>query len=228
MSSYFTYYRFHADTPTLKHETINSDIKHISGNRLKEVYILESLQRLRLKPEEYKKVIPPLYPYLTSEKSQDYILEYEKQLHKEEGQAGFEFTYEDINGKPVSFTDFKGKYVYIDIWATWCGPCKKQIPYLKELEHQYEGKDIVFVSISVDKMADKQKWKDFVKSEDLGGVQLMADKDFASGITKNYEVNAIPRFLLFDKAGKIISTDAMRPSNPLLKEQLDELLNAAK
>ncbi|MCR8666453.1 TlpA family protein disulfide reductase [Aestuariibaculum sp. M13] len=228
MSSYFSYYRHRDGQPFSKLDIIDNEINHISDDSIKEVYILSMLQSLRLKTEEYKKVIPPLYQYLTSEKSKAYTLEYEKQLHKESGQAGFEFTYEDINGNPVSFKDFRGKYVYIDVWATWCGPCKKQIPYLKELEHAYKGKDIVFVSISVDNIKDKQKWKDFVKSEALGGVQLMADKDFASGITKNYEINAIPRFLLFDKEGKIISTDAMRPSNPLLKEQFDELLNSTK
>ncbi|WP_241739527.1 TlpA family protein disulfide reductase [Aestuariibaculum marinum] len=228
MSSYFSYYRHRSDAPFSKLDIIDNEIKHISSDRVKEVYILETLKSLRFKPEEYKKVIPPLYQYLTSEKSKAYTLEYEKQMHKESGQAGYEFTYEDINGNPVSFKDFRGKYVYIDIWATWCGPCKAQIPYLKELEHAYKGKDIVFMSISVDNIKDKQKWKDFVKSEALGGVQLMADKDFGSGITQNYEINAIPRFLLFDKEGKIISTDALRPSDPLLKEQFDTLLNESK
>ncbi|WMI65918.1 TlpA disulfide reductase family protein [Aestuariibaculum sp. YM273] len=228
MTHYFSYYRHIEGKPISKLDIIDNEIKHISNDRIKEVYILSTLKSLRLKPAEYKKVIPSLYQYLISEKSKAYTLEYEKQLHKEEGQPGFEFTYEDINGNPVSFKDFRGKYVYIDIWATWCGPCKKQIPYLQELEHDYKGKDIVFVSISVDNIKDKQKWKDFVKSGALGGVQLMADKDFGSGITQNYEINAIPRFLLFDREGKIISTDAMRPSNPLLKEQFDELLNATK
>ncbi|WMI64132.1 TlpA disulfide reductase family protein [Aestuariibaculum sp. YM273] len=228
MYRYFYYYRYHLDAPVPKLEIIENDIKHISDVKIKEIYILAMLKRIKFKPEEYEKIIPPLYKYLTSEKSKNYTLEYEKQLHKDKGQAGFEFTYEDVDGNPVSFADFRGKFVYIDVWATWCGPCKKQIPYLKELEHDYKGKDIVFVSISVDKIKDKQKWIDFVRSEDLGGVQLMVDNDFSSGIAKNYEINAIPRFLLFDKEGKIISTDAMRPSDPLLKEQFDELLGLEK
>ncbi|MBD0834518.1 TlpA family protein disulfide reductase [Aestuariibaculum suncheonense] len=230
MSGYFDYYRYNTkrDSKVEKIDIINNDLKQISGNTLKEVYVLGMLKYLRLKPEEYKEIITPLYQYLTSEKSKNYVLEYEKQLHKEEGQPGYEFTYKDVNGNPVSFKDFRGKYVYVDVWATWCGPCKQEIPHLKKLEHDYKGKDIVFMSISVDKIKDKQKWKDFVKSEALGGVQIMADKAFESGITKNYEINAIPRFLLFDKEGKIISTDALRPSSSLIRKQFDELLGLEK
>ncbi|MCQ0110557.1 TlpA disulfide reductase family protein [Zhouia amylolytica] len=225
---YFFYYNFlHLKKRIAKVDIIKTNLEAISDARIKEVYALEELKRLRLNEEEYKVVIPPLYQYLTSEKSKAYLLEYEKVLHKEVGQPGFEFTYHDIEGNPVSFSDFRGKYVYIDVWATWCGPCKKEIPFLKEIEHDYKDKDIVFMSISVDAIKDKQKWKDFVKNESLGGVQLMADKAFKSGIAQNYEINAIPRFLLFDKEGKIISTNASRPSNPLLRKQLDRLLGVS-
>lgn len=228
MNKYFYYHRHRTEDKPAKVDIINVDIKHISDNSLKEKYILETLKYLRLKPEEYKSVIPPLYQYLTSEESKNYILEFEKQMHSEEGHPGFGFTYEDVTGKPVSFSDFKGKYVYVDVWATWCGPCKGEIPYLKKLEHDYAGKDIVFISVSLDKLKDKQKWKDFVTAEKLGGIQLMADNAFSSGIAKNYDINSIPRFLLFDKEGKIISTDAMRPSNKLLRDQLDRLLELQK
>ncbi|MBD0830543.1 TlpA family protein disulfide reductase [Aestuariibaculum sediminum] len=225
MNGYCYYFnRFFPSVRMDKVDIIDTDLKSISHEALKEVYIMDALKSLRLKPEEYKKVMPPLYQYLTSEESKNYIVEYEKDMHKEVGQPGFEFEYQDVNDKPVSFNDFKGKYLYIDLWATWCKPCKNEIPFLKELEHDYKGKDIVFMSISLDKPEDIQKWKDFVNTESLGGVQLMVDNAFSSGIAKNYEVRSIPRFLLFDKEGKIISTDALRPSNKLIREQFDSLL----
>ena len=68
-----------------------------------------------------------------------------------EGDQAPTFKYLDINGKEVSLSDLKGKYVYIDIWATWCGPCTGELPHLKELEKKMHGKKIVFVSISCDK-----------------------------------------------------------------------------
>ncbi|MET3879507.1 TlpA disulfide reductase family protein [Chitinophaga sp. OAE865] len=135
-----------------------------------------------------------------------------------------DFSYEDVNGKKVSLKDLRGKYVYIDVWATWCGPCKMEIPHLSKIEALYEHKKIRFVSLSVDKPADKQKWKDFVQKGNLKGIQLLADKDFRSDFIQKFNINSIPRFILIAPDGKIVSADALRPSNPELKALLDKLL----
>lgn len=140
------------------------------------------------------------------------------------GIQGYPFTYKDINGKDVSFSDFKGKLVYIDIWAMWCAPCKQQIPYLQKLEKELHGKDIVFLSISVDKPGKKEKWEKFVKEKELTGIQLFSDNAFNTRIAKDYKINAIPRFLLFDKKGRILDANADRPSLPRLKKHLLQLL----
>lgn len=135
-----------------------------------------------------------------------------------------DFSYEDVNGKKVSLKELRGKYVYIDVWATWCGPCKMEIPHLSKIEALYEHHKIRFVSLSVDKHADKQKWKDFVHKGNLKGIQLLADKDFQSDFIQKFNINAIPRFILIAPDGKIVSADALRPSNPELKALLDKLL----
>lgn len=134
------------------------------------------------------------------------------------------FSYESIDGKTISLTDFKGKYVYIDVWATWCTPCIKQVPYLKALEERYHNMNIVFVSISVDKEEVKNKWKQMIADKQLGGVQLFADKSFDSDFMNAYAVNSIPRFLLIDPQGKILDTEAPRPSFDKTIELLDSLL----
>ncbi len=134
------------------------------------------------------------------------------------------FSYQDTNGKKVDLASLRGKYVYIDVWATWCTPCKAEIPFLQKVEHDYEGKNIHFVSLSVDRMADKGKWISYVTDNKLGGIQVMADKDFTSEFIKQYNINSIPRFILIDPAGKIVSGDAKRPSDPLLRTQFDQLL----
>lgn len=132
--------------------------------------------------------------------------------------------YENYNGGTTSLADLKGKYVYIDVWATWCGPCKAEIPFLKEVEAAYHGKNIEFVSISIDQAKDHDAWKKMVAEKELKGIQLFADKDWSSDFVKNYAINGIPRFILLDTEGNIISADAARPSNPELKETLNELL----
>ena len=134
------------------------------------------------------------------------------------------FDYLNFKGGNTKLSDFKGKYVYIDVWATWCGPCIAEIPFLKKVEEKYEGKNIAFVSISVDVQKDFEKWKKFVKDKQLGGIQLFADKNWNSDFVKSFGINSIPRFILIDPSGKVVSADAARPSSPKLSEQLDTLL----
>lgn len=225
MSNYFFYVTMNSgDAP--KRLDLTEAVTHITDPALKDVFLRDAIATSRMKIEEYEKIAPIVKPYLISDASKVFILDYEKVLHKNVGQKGLEFTYQDVNDKPVSFSDFKGKFVYIDLWATWCGPCKAEIPHMKKIEEDYHDKNIVFISLSLDKSKDSQKWKDFVKKEQLKGIQIMADKDFGSAVAKNYDVNAIPRFLLFDTKGNIINADALRPSNPELRVQLDKLLKS--
>ena len=122
----------------------------------------------------------------------------------------------------TSLTDFKGKVVLVDVWATWCGPCKAEIPHLKKMEEDMRNQDVVFMSVSVDEQKDFQKWKDFVAKEELKGVQM-----FAAGwsdIAKNYNIKGIPRFMVFDKKGNIVTIDSPRPSSKELKLLLENEL----
>ena len=136
-----------------------------------------------------------------------------------EGDQAPTFKYLDINGKEVSLSDLKGKYVYIDVWATWCGPCQYELPHLKELEKKMHGKKIVFVSISCDK--DKAAWEKMVKEQGLGGVQLHngGDREFMTA----FVISGIPRFILLDKEGKIVNPNMTRPSNPETEKTLKAL-----
>ena len=131
--------------------------------------------------------------------------------------------YENFKGGKTSLTDLKGKYVYIDVWATWCAPCKAEIPFLKALEKEFVGKNIQFVSISVDKPEAHDTWEKMVADEQLGGEQLFADNNFESQFILDYGINAIPRFILIDTEGNIVEADAPRPSDPKIKELFAEL-----
>lgn len=131
--------------------------------------------------------------------------------------------YVDIKGGTKSLSSFKGKYVYIDVWATWCGPCIQQIPYLQALEKEYHNKNITFVSISTDESrrsggsweAAEKKWRDFVKKRNMSGVQLWSGQDFT--FQRDYQINGIPRFILIDPQGNIVDANAPRPSDPNLR-----------
>jgi len=138
------------------------------------------------------------------------------------GSPSPEFIYPDINGKDVALSDLKGKLVYIDVWATWCVPCLQEIPSMKKLESDYHDKDIYFVSMSVDQKKDFEKWQNMVKEKELQGIQIFADNDWKSQFVKDYNINGIPRFILLDREGKIITADAPRPSDPNIRLLFDE------
>ena len=145
------------------------------------------------------------------------------------------FNLPDINGKMVSLTDFAGKYVFIDYWATWCGPCKAEVPYYKKLIADYAKKNIVFISISVDK--DKAAWEKMVKeglpeTDPQTGKPVDPPKMIAMDwlqlhdavkYNKLWLVRFIPTFVLIDTKGNIVNARALRPSTEELRKVLDAL-----
>lgn len=139
------------------------------------------------------------------------------------GELSPRFDYKNYAGGNTSLGDLEGKYVYIDVWATWCGPCKAEIPYLKEIEKKYHDKNIEFVSISVDNLEDEEKWRTMIEDKELGGSQLFSDNAWESKFVKDYRINGIPRFILIDPEGKIVSADAPRPSDDKLTEKFEDL-----
>ena len=131
--------------------------------------------------------------------------------------SGFEG--EDINGKPVNYNSLKGKLVYVDVWATWCDPCVEEIPAMKALQEEYKGKDVVFVSLSVDR--DKEEWKKMVAEKKMEGLQLHLNLVTQGEFVTNNDITSIPRFFLIGKDGKIIDIAAPRPSNAKIKELIN-------
>lgn len=129
------------------------------------------------------------------------------------------FVCKDINGKEVRLSDFKGKYIFLDIWATWCGPCKGELPSLAKQEEKFKDENVVFMSISIDQK--EETWSSFVKEKKLKGVQVIAG-DAKKEITKLYSIRGIPRFILLGKDGKVLNGDFLRPSN----KNFDKALNA--
>lgn len=125
-------------------------------------------------------------------------------------------------GQLHSSEAFKGKYIYIDFWATWCKPCIKEIPDIVKLKEEYKGKNIEFVSISID--AGKQEWIDYVQKESLDGPQYWLDEKNKKIYSTSFNISMIPRFVLIDDEGKIIDANAPRPSSG---DAIRKLLNTS-
>lgn len=138
---------------------------------------------------------------------------------KDTGRMSPDFRASDIEGKTYTLADFRGKYVYIDIWATWCQPCRRELPHLEELESRFEGKNIAFIGLSVD--SDVAKWENHLRSNRMPGIQLYLGDD--SRFLKEYEVATIPRFILLDMEGRILESEMSRPSSQSTAEYLSSL-----
>lgn len=140
--------------------------------------------------------------------------------YTKEGSAMPDVPFLDRNGREVRLTDFAGSYIYIDLWASWCVPCIREIPHLHQLEEDYKDKNIVFLSISLDR--DKQAWRNKMDELDLVGHQWELG---ASEFDKLMNVAGIPHFLLYDPEGKLLQYKAPRPSSEAIRNVFDALVD---
>ena len=130
----------------------------------------------------------------------------------------------DSEGNAVDFSSLKGSYVYIDLWASWCVPCQKEIPFLQSLEKEMTGKNVKFVSISLDRKSDA--WKKAMGKLNLHGLQW---HDSDGKLAEALNVKGIPHFLIYDKEGRLYMYNAPRPSaRAKLMDIFDRLLSDEK
>jgi thiol-disulfide isomerase/thioredoxin len=141
------------------------------------------------------------------------------------GAEGYNFSLPDTRDKLVSLADLRGKVVVMDMWAMWCASCLQEKPFYEKLAEEYKDRnDIVFLGVSLDGSVKKGPWKSFVARKGYKNMELLSEP--GGDLSKYYKIEAIPRYLVFDKEGKIITADAPRPSTPNLKKLIEQTLSA--
>ncbi len=135
------------------------------------------------------------------------------------GRKAPEFTADALTGKQLSLSNFANRYVVIDVWATWCVPCKKEEPFFDEMANRYTSPGIAFVSLSVDE--DRMAWQREAPSKSKRVVQLWAQHG-GKAFSEAYAVNSIPRFMLIDPKGKIVNAQLPPPSDPEFEAILEK------
>ena len=205
-------------------EKIAANIKNIKSQNIKNGIAEEFSSFVTLDNPEMETIYNAIVGASTDENFKKELTEtFNKLKHLTKGKTSPKFNLENHKGGNTSLDDLKGKYVYIDLWATWCAPCIVEIPFMKELEKNYHGKNIEFVSISLDEKKDYDKWKKFVTDKQLGGIQLYGENGMNSKFAMDYALESIPRFILIDPKGNIVTGDAPRPSDEELVELFTEL-----
>lgn len=133
------------------------------------------------------------------------------------GSPAIDFTVVDAEGKDVKISDLKGKVVYLDFWASWCGPCKAQFPHTKKIKEHFAGKDVAFVYVSIDE--DEAAWEKAMKQYELSGMHTRVP-GWEAKLSKDYGINSVPSYFLIDREGKFAIDNTPRPS------QTEELIKA--
>lgn len=117
---------------------------------------------------------------------------------------------------------YKGSVIYLDFWASWCGPCKREMPYSSKLKEEYKGQDVVFVYMSTDK--NGAQWESMIAQLNITGENYRASPSVKQEIVQQFNLQYIPRYVLINKEGKVADDNAKRPSDPMVKSDIDKLL----
>ena len=137
------------------------------------------------------------------------------------GTQSLDFTQPDTNGTPVSLSSFRGKYVLVDFWASWCGPCRTENPNVVENFNKFSAKNFTVLGVSLDRPGQKEKWIDAIKADSLTWTHVSDLQFWNNAAAQLYHIQSIPQNILVDPEGKIIAKNLRGPA---LQEKLCELL----
>ncbi len=133
------------------------------------------------------------------------------------GKVAPDFTQADIDGKPVSLSDFRGQYVLLDFWASWCGPCRAENPNLKKAYDAYKPKGLEVLAVSLDDKNTRAAWLKAIEKDDLPWIHVSDLQGWSNAVAVQYGVRGVPQNYLIDPDGKIVASN-------LRDERLHEVL----
>lgn len=139
------------------------------------------------------------------------------------GSMATDFTQNDTNGKPVKLSDFRGEYVLVDFWASWCGPCRRENPNVVAAFNKYKDKNFTVLGVSLDKPTGREDWLKAIEVDGLKWTNVSDLKYFDNEVAVLYGIQSIPSNILVDPSGKIVAKNIREEG---LQEKLAELLGA--
>ncbi len=120
-----------------------------------------------------------------------------------EGSLAPDFTLADQNGQAVSLSDYKGKVIYLNFWASWCKPCMTKMAQIRSIQAKLESEGVIFLNVSLDRQKDT--WLNTLSSKGIGGVNVMANGDIESNVARSYQIKVLPLYYIIDRNGYFAS-----------------------
>ncbi len=206
-------------------------IKQLFAGKVRDYYLnryvekrigsANSLEKLNIAQKEMRVFIDAMSnPALKNNLAANFTEKKLQLMQVQIGKPAPAFTLPSDRGKVFNLADFKGKVIYIDLWASWCGPCRQEMPAYKKLSDKFKtNPQVAFVSIAVHD--GEKEWRNALKEEKPDWLQLY-DKD--GTVAQSYIAYAIPKYILIDKEGKMLSFDAPGPGSVKAEQMINEAI----